>query len=215
MIIVFGGKKHGSGKTTMVTNLSVMRAEKGHNVLLIDANVPQCTATYWNRLRDGLKIKPSIFYTQKSGRLDDEIIQLSKKFDDIIIDTGGEDTKELRSSMLVADYTYVPLQPSQFDMWTIEKMADLVKSSQELNLQLKASVILNRASTNPRVSEINEAKESLKNLNNALNFSQAIIRDRIAFKKAAKNGMAVTEIKPADKKAIKEMKLLYQEIYHD
>src|SRR5919199_2409682 len=38
MIIVVGGIKGGSGKTTVATNLAVMRAADGHDVLLIDAD---------------------------------------------------------------------------------------------------------------------------------------------------------------------------------
>ncbi len=38
MIIVIGGIKGGSGKTTVATNLAVMRSGKGNDVLLIDAD---------------------------------------------------------------------------------------------------------------------------------------------------------------------------------
>lgn len=38
MVIVSGGTKGGSGKTTLATNLTVMRSEKGYDVLLIDAD---------------------------------------------------------------------------------------------------------------------------------------------------------------------------------
>ena len=212
MILLIGAEKGGTGKTTIATNLAAMRANKGRDVLLFDTDT-QGSATYWNRLRDESKIKPSIFCAQKFGRVDNEVVKLSKKFDDIIIDAGGRDSEELRSSMLVADFIYIPLQPSQFDVWTISSMANMIKSSLLLNPKIKAYVLLNRASTNPSVSEVNEAKEILEDVDE-LNFSQSIIRDRIAFRKAARDGIAITEMKPADKKAVSEIKSLYQEIYH-
>ncbi len=38
MIVVVGGIRGGSGKTTVVTNLAVIRAKKGSDVLLIDTD---------------------------------------------------------------------------------------------------------------------------------------------------------------------------------
>ena len=44
MIIVVGGIKGGSGKTTVATHLAILCAQAGHDVLLIDAD-DQETAT--------------------------------------------------------------------------------------------------------------------------------------------------------------------------
>ena len=38
MILMVGGTKGGSGKTLLATNLTVLRATAGHDVLLIDAD---------------------------------------------------------------------------------------------------------------------------------------------------------------------------------
>lgn len=211
MIVLIGAEKGGTGKTTLATNLSAVRAKNGQDVMLLDTDT-QGSATYWNRLRDESKNEPTIFCTQKFGRVDTEVSKLSKKFDDIIIDAGGRDSEELRSSMLVADYVYIPVQPSQFDVWTISSMANMVRKASILNPKMKAYVLLNRASTNPSVSEVDEAKEILEDLD-ILSLSSAIIRDRIAFRKAARDGLCVAEMKNTDRKAINEIYNLYQEIF--
>lgn len=50
MILVCGGIKGGSGKTTMATNLAAMRAGAGKDVLLVDAD-EQESATIFTAIR--------------------------------------------------------------------------------------------------------------------------------------------------------------------
>nr|MBI9047714.1 hypothetical protein [Anaerolineaceae bacterium] len=196
----------------IATNLAAIQAKKGGDVLLLDTD-PQGSATLWSRTRDESKIEPSVYCAQKFGRVDTELRKLSNKFDHIIIDAGGRDSEELRSSMLVADRVYIPLQSSQFDVWTISQMATMVSQASMLNPGMKAYIFLNRASSNPSVTETEEAREILGDLDSLI-LSQVIIHDRIAYRKAARDGMAVTEMKNPDQKAIAEINLLYKEIYY-
>ena len=209
MIILIGAEKGGTGKTTIATNLAAMFAKQG-DVLLLDTDL-QGSATYWSRIRDESKVEPVIYCAQKFGRVNKEVEKLSKKFDNIIIDAGGRDSEELRSSILVADKIYVPVQPSQFDVWTLSPMAMIIEKASLLNPGLSAFIVLNRASTNPSVAEVNEAKEILSDIE-SIKLSDSIIRDRIAFRKAARDGLAVTEMKTTDPKAVAEINELYKEI---
>lgn len=212
MILLIGAEKGGTGKTTLATSLAAMRANAGKEVLLLDTDL-QASATYWGRTRDSKKHSP-VYCLQKFGEIDTEVKRLAKKFDDIIIDAGGRDSKELRSSMLIADKVYIPLQASQYDIWTITSMAELVKTAKMINQKLEARIVVNRASSNPSVTETDEAKEILADFE-YLTLSKAIIRDRIAFRKAAREGICVTEIEDRpDLKAIAEIEQLYKEIYH-
>ena len=52
MIIVLGGKKGGTGKSTIATNLAVSISNKDKSVLLIDAD-PQETSYEWYQARIG------------------------------------------------------------------------------------------------------------------------------------------------------------------
>lgn len=214
MIILVGGEKGGTGKTTIATNLAQMRASQGNDVLLIDTDKQQ-SASNWAALREEEGANPRIATIQKFGKnITKDIVDLSTRYKDIIIDAGGRDSHELRASMIVADELYIPLQASQFDIWTLQAMDDLVEQSQILNPKLKSYVILNRGSTNPSVSEINEAKDLVSDFKN-LTFSGIILKDRIAYRKASSLGLGVVEMKPRDGKASDEVEHLYTNIFKE
>lgn len=212
MIILIGGEKGGTGKTTIATNLAAMRAVSGRDVLLIDTD-PQGSANYWAQSRDDENITPRVACIQKFGKgLPKEVKDLANRYEDIIIDAGGRDSVELRSSLVVVEKAFIPIQPSQFDIWTLNQMDELVETAKAFNSGIVAKVIISRSSTNPSVHESEETEKLLDDFSN-LGLAQISIRDRIAYRKAAKDGLAVTELKPKDPKAIKEIKDLYNEVF--
>ena len=146
MIVVVGGIKGGSGKTTVATNLAVIRAGEGRDVLLIDAD-DQETASDFTILRNerqaGTARYTSIKLTGAAVRT--ETLRLRGKYDDIVIDTGGRDTTSQRAALTVADILLVPFVPRSFDVWTLEKVAALVTEMRAANPELRACAFLNRA----------------------------------------------------------------------
>ena len=146
MIIVAGGIKGGSGKTTVATHLAVIRSAADHDVLLIDAD-DQETATDFTALRNertggnagytGIKLAGPAVRPQT--------LRLAEKYEDIIIDTGGRDTTSQRAALSVADLVLIPFVPRSFDVWTLENVASLVEEMQPANSKLKAFAFLNRA----------------------------------------------------------------------
>ena len=54
-----------------------------------------------------------------------------------IIDVQGRDSKNLRTSLLIADIIYVPFTPSQNDIETIEELAELLEETQIQNNRRK------------------------------------------------------------------------------
>lgn len=213
MIVMIGSEKGGTGKTTLATNLAAMRAREGRDVLLLDTDV-QGSATYWCRVRDDAGTEPSIFCTQIFGRLDGEVTKLARKFDDIVIDSGGRDSEELRSGLLVAERVYVPMAPSQFDLWSLTSMATMVRKAGTLNPEMRAKIVINRASTNPSVTETEEAREAMAELE-GLGLSDTLIRDRIAFRRATREGLGVVEMRGKDAKAASEITDLHREVFRD
>ena len=207
MIIVAGGIKGGSGKTTVATHLAVMRALQGRDVLLIDAD-DQETATDFTALRNE-RLPEGAGYTSiklTGASVRTETLRLAKKCDDIVIDTGGRDTTSQRAALTVADKLIVPFVPRSFDVWTLEKVASLVEEMRAANPRLQAYVFLNRA--DPQGRDNDEAAELLREAG-GLEYLDTPVGTRKAFGNAASQGLAVTELKQQDPKATQEMNALF------
>jgi chromosome partitioning protein len=212
MIVLIGGEKGGPGKTTIATNIAAMRTNEIDDVLLVDTD-RQPTSSYWCSMREDKGIKPRAASIQKYDKaVRTEISELKKKFSDIIIDAGGRDSPELRGSLLVCYKAIFPLRPSQFDLWTLGRLNTLVEVALEINDNLKAYVVINQSSPNPAVREAEEMKKFLSEFEN-IKLLKTVLCERIVFRRAALNGMAVTEYKPEDIKANEEINSLYQEIF--
>lgn len=214
MIVLIGSEKGGTGKTTLATNLAAMRVTQGRDLLLIDTD-PQGSASAWAATRSEDEDLPRVSSIQKFGKaIASEVKGLATKYEDLLIDTGGRNSVELRAAMTVADILVIPIQASQFDVWTLGVMDKLVLDVKTFNENLIVKVVLTRASTHYAVQETREAKEVLADDFENLVLSPVIIHDRIAYRKAAKAGMSVLELDGEDK-AQREVKRLYQEIFAD
>ena len=212
MVVLIGAEKGGTGKTTLAINLAALRASKGRDVLLVDTD-KQGSASDWAAVRQEETSRQRIPSVQVFGKqVTAQLEDLSERYDDLLVDAGGRDSVELRAAMVVADRVFVPLQASQFDVWTLERMNELVEQAQALNPKLQAQVFINRASPHPQVHEAKEATEMLEDFE-YLEFGGAVIHDRIAFRRSASRGLAVTEGESADSKADREIHDLYRAIF--
>lgn len=214
MIIVVASEKGGTGKTTISTNLAVVRAQNASDVLLVDADT-QGSAMDFTTVREEEGHEPQLTSSSITGRgIGAELRKLSHKFDDIIVDVGGRDSSTLRSAILAADVLVIPFLPSQFDAWSIERMDEMVGEVKQLNETLQTVVFLNKVDTNPRVALSDEAIMLAQNLKN-LNFSNITVGYRVAFRRSVAEGLAVTELKKSktDPKAVAEIKELYKEVF--
>lgn len=211
MIIVIGGIKGGTGKTTIATNLTVMRTASGRKVLLVDAD-DQGNALDWVQQRNELKVNCDWSSIKLTGKfLHKEVAKFSSQgFDDIIIDSGGRDTTSQRSALCIADKIIIPFRPNFLDMCTMDHINDQIDEAKNNNENLKVYALIMQAD-----SKGNDNIEAYKTLQENERFIciPQFIGDRKAFRSAASLGRSVTETNPKDKKAISEITSLYETIY--
>lgn len=213
MIVVFTGEKGGTGKSSLATNLAAMRAAAGRDILLIDTDT-QGSASGWQAMRTSNPALARVHCVQKFGKtLSDEVRDLSKRYQDIIIDSGGRDSIEMRASLLVANVAVLPFQPAQFDLWTVAKVHTLLEQVSAFNVGIRALAVVNQAETNHSMTDYQDAKELIAEYQ-GIELLEHPIRKRVAFKRAAAAGMSVVEYdKDPQSKAVKEMKQLYHAIF--
>jgi chromosome partitioning protein len=211
MIVAILGEKGGTGKTTLAVNLAGIRAAEGQgrDVVLIDAD-RQGSASYWAEKRSNRYPNlPAVRSVQKFGEgLMRTVRDMARRYDDLLIDAGAGDSREVESALRVADMAVIPVQPAGLDVWTLGLIDDRVGEALTVNDTLQTCVVLNRASPNPKDNDADEAREAIAGCAH-LRLAKGTICDRVAVKRAAPAGLTVLEYKPFDAKAAAEMRQLY------
>ncbi len=210
MIIVIGGGKGGCGKSTLATNLTVIRALEGKRVLLVDAD-EQASARDWSEHREALGINtPWTTVALLGASVRTQLLKMRSNYDEIIVDVGGRDTTSQRSALTVADLFLSPFQPRSFDVWTLGKVTSLIEEIRAVNPDLRACAVINRA--DPQGADNHDAAEILRE-GEGITLLTTSIGQRKAFANAAAEGLGVVELKTQDKKATAEIRSLCVELF--
>ena len=218
MILVCGGIKGGTGKTTTAVNLGIERARRGAKILLVDADPDQELLTDYIANREEQRSEPSVSVIQVKGTTTSKsLVAISKDYDDVIVDCGGFDFVELRQAVLICQAWVVPLNPTQMQVWTMPKLKEVLDGANAMrgDAQLTALLLGMRLSTN----SLNRARLDLDTV--AKEFEgfgvlSTVIHQRAAFERAEALGLAVTELeKPSesDRKARDAVSMLHDEIF--
>jgi chromosome partitioning protein len=218
MILVCGGVKGGTGKTTAAVNLGIERARRGAKVLLVDADPDQESLTDYIANRDEHGMQPGLNVVQVKGTTTAKsLLALAKEYADVIVDCGGFDSVELRQAVLVCQVWIVPLNPTQMQVWTMPKLKELLDGANAYrgDAQLTAHLLGMRLSTNA----LSRAHADLATV--AAEFAgfrvlSTVVHQRAAFERAEALGIAVTELdRPgeSDRKARDAMLRLHDELF--
>jgi chromosome partitioning protein len=212
MMLVCGGIKGGVGKTTLATNMAILRSLAGNDVLLVDAD-DQGTATDFTAVRNETMGDQGAGYTSiklNGAAVRSELLRMRDKYDDIVIDVGGRDTAGQRAALSIAEVYVVPFLPGSFDVWTLDSVAALVEEARAFNDGLRAVCVINRADAK---GADNQEAATIAKETEGLEFIDCQLGNRKAFRSAAAQGLSVVEVSPKDPKAIAEIKKLYTAIF--
>lgn len=211
MKILFGSYKGGPGKSTWTTNFATILAKQGRDVLMIDAD-RQGSLTLWAAIRSQRGVTPSMTCMSATGKqIHAEINRVAPKFDDVIIDTAGHDSEELRSAMMAADVLITPVEVSVFSTGTLGKIQEMVNMSKTWNPNLKCFLVPNRVSSNKargdaQIARLHELADQLPDYVITKNGC----RERASISDVSETGQCGVETN--DPKAVAEIMAIFNEI---
>ncbi|GAD31292.1 MULTISPECIES: AAA family ATPase [Photobacterium] len=211
-VILLGHQKGGVGKSNTAVNLAVAISKEKYQgetdrILLIDAD-PQATLYRWAQRREDAENTHAFPCIRLDGNVTNQIKREAEKYDYVIVDAAGRDSREMRSAMLAVDLMLMPTKASLSDLELLEHMAETVETARDYNPELKVAVFINMAPTNSQ-SEKNIAKQLLKEFPE-FTLLNTVISERKAHRDAFSEALGIHEWK--DSKAKAEMSCLLKEI---
>jgi len=202
-IIAVIAEKGGAGKTTTATNLAIAFTQQGLNTAVVDLD-PQATAAKWADRRESTL--PMVI-SAHAARLEHEITQMAEDGCEVLIlDTAPHSDSIALAAAKAADCVLISTKPAIFDIETVEKTIDLVKSRNQSVVVLLNEVTPPKEAQNGQplhTSETTQAFEYLRGLDVAV--CPTPLSRRVAFKRAPLTGLGVQEFKADDQKAAQEI----------
>ena len=191
-----------AGKSTESANIAVAFAQQGKKVLLIDAD-PQGTTSDWMKERDENDSVQNIPSVQASGNIRQVLDDLSRRYQDIIIDAGGQDSEALRSAMTIATHMLLPFRPKRRDLKTLVHVEQLIKLAKAVNPELVTKAVITQCPTLPsQAQRILDAKDACESF--GLIALNQFTTNRNVYDDADENGLSVFEV-DSDPKAKTEI----------
>lgn len=213
MILLIGGQKGGAGKTNITTNLAAYLVGLEKDLIIVDTDRAQNSSAKWAARRRATNEIKQVQCVLAHDDVRDTIKDLAKRYEIVIVDAGGRDSKEFRTALAVADICLAPFVPSQHDVDTLPLVNDLIEQIKVYNPNLIGYAMFSNCPQNKAAREkrINEYREVLAEELTELKLLNTEIVNRIAYTDTATNGRGVTEMD--DEKAAQEIISLAKEVF--
>lgn len=208
MIILIGSQKGGVGKSTLAVNIAGELAQRGGDVVLVDAD-PQLSAATWHQYRQEVEALTPVHCVSAKGHITKTLQDLQNRYQHVVVDVAGRDAAELRSGMVAADLLVAPMRPSQFDLDTIPHLSEVFSAAQAFNQTLRGLLVLNLCPVLPTIKEADLAEQFLADID-TFQVAKVRLHERKAFRDAVSQGRCVAEWR--DQKASQEIQWLVNEI---
>ncbi|BDT74046.1 hypothetical protein os4_35990 (plasmid) [Comamonadaceae bacterium OS-4] len=214
MIVMVGNGKGGVGKSRVAIHLAALAVTAGVDTVLLDTDVIQGSSASWSRIRNDEGITPPVPVMVLPANPLRELVNLSQKYDLVVVDIGAQNYKTMTECAAVSDLVLVPCGNDQQEMEATEivfKHLDAI-GPQHRNGKVPAHVVLTRVSTNERAKSTQELREVFESM--GMPVLQTVLPMRSAWAATGKTGRALHELRGKDKseRATAEMQALFDEV---
>jgi chromosome partitioning protein len=204
VIVLVGSQKGGPGKSTVAMNLACEYARQGKDVVIVDADSQRSIAR-WHADREEQGRTPAIACVEKLGNLYSTLKDLDGRYEVVLVDVAGKDSKEMRTGMTAANKLLVTVRPSQLDLDTLDHMSEIIEQARDMNPKLDAMGLLTQAPSNPNVTERTDAATYLADYP-GIRPLETVIYERKAYRDVVGEGLGVVEwTNPKAKAEIQEL----------
>lgn len=203
--------KGGVGRSTVSTTLASVLSKQAKTTL-VDADLPQATASSWWTIRSnaGQATDLELATVHSAPELLQEVGACANdgtKF--CIIDTPPRLSEVARASMLLSDLVVVPVAPSPGEIWACSDVVDVLKEASTKNIKkVPAYLLWNRYRQNTKLTQeiVDEAVSLL-----GLPAFRTTLGLRVSYAEAMGQGKGADELS-SDRKARDEVQRLAKEI---
>jgi len=179
--IAYAHQKGGVGKTTGAIITALALKKKGYNVVVIDLEERQKSASIFFYDTDIKVITPTS---------SNELIEVIEKIDAevIIIDCGGVDSDINRIAVAAADLVITPVLPNMFENAGLIIFENTIKEiEKEINSEITPYIMLTRFHPNAK-SKVDKAIEEISSNTNKFKFFNTVFRYRTMYQDLLETG---------------------------